>query len=400
MNWRRWRGRHACARGVYRAALIAAALLFGASPALAQVSFERDVRNERDMREIFDKILLDPSNVALNFRYARLAIERGDYRKALAAYERVLARDPNNAEARAAIAQLLRDSRPAYTTLTVVLGSLYESNPRHELRTGKRTDDTGFTGRVTLTDERVLGDIYWRTEGEASGVYYLTFHDIDSGTVGARTGPIFELAQGLKLNPFIGFYYSWLTRRTYSGDPTAGIVLETEVTGPLKSVSARGGYQLVGRGFSERDGTFAEVLANFEWRGVGFERSLVGLSPYWRYSGVVGSGALTETPFNQPFPARQHQMGVRADYFVPVLSWMIVNVNFTYEYRHYFEQVPDERKNRRDHLYAPGAQLVFGSFAGNSLDVITSYQFEYRHSNDGTQRYMNHVAGLRFLWRM
>ncbi len=400
MGRSRFAGWHAYERARATAIFLVAALSFGADVAYAQTALERDVRNERDMREIFDKILLDPSNTALNFRYARLAIERAEYRKALAAYERVLARDPNNAEAKAGIAQLLRESRPSYTSLTVVLGAQYESNPRHELKTGKRTDDGGFTARISVIDERPLGDIYWRTEGDASGVYYLTFRDIDSGTVGARTGPLIELAQGLRVNPFIGFYYSWLTRRTYSGEPTAGVVLETELTGPLKSVAARGGYQLIGRSFSERDGTFAEIIANFEWRNLGFERSLFGFSPYWRYSGVFGSGALTETPFNQPFPARQHQLGARADYFVPVLSWLVVNVNFTYEYRHYFEQIPEERKNRRDHLYAPGTQIVFGSFAGNSLDVIASYQFEYRHSNDGTQRYMNHVAGLRFLWRM
>ncbi len=388
------------ARAGLTGALLVIALLSGAAAAPAETATEGGVGAERDMREVFDKILLDPSNPALNFRYARLAIERGEYRKALAAYERVLARDPNNAEAKAGIARLLRESRPSYTTLTVALGAQYESNPRHDLNTGKRTDDVGFTGRVSLSDERPLGDIYWRTEADALAIYFATFHDIDSGTVGARTGPLIELAQGIRINPFIGFYYSWLTRRTYNGEPTAGIVLETERTGPLKSVAARWGYQAVGRSFSERDGTFAEVVANLEWRNLVFDRSLAGLSPYWRYSGVFGSGALTENPFNQPFPARQHQIGGRGDYFVAVLPWLIINVNFTYEYRHYFEQIPLEDKNRRDHLYAPGTQLIFGSFLENHLDVIASYLFEYRHSNDGSQRYMNHVAGLRFLWRM
>ena len=136
----------------------------------------------------------------------------------------------------------------------------------------------------------------------------------------------------------------------------------------------------------------------------------VGRVPYLRMNragiALVGAallvltGALTETPFNQPYPARQHQIGARADYFVSALSWLIVNVNVTGEYRHYFEQIPLETKNRRDYVVAPGAQLIFGTFAQNQLDVIASYTFEYRHSNDGSQRYMNHVAGLRFLWRM
>jgi tetratricopeptide (TPR) repeat protein len=394
MRQRRFAREPAATRARLRGGLIAAALLFGADAALAQSE------SDRDMREVFEQILRDPNNPALNFRYARMASERGDYRKALAACERVLARDPNNAEAKACLERLLRASRPAYTTINIVLGAQYETNPRHERRTGKRTDDGAALGRVTISDERPLGDIYWRTEGDVAAQYYFNFRDIEIGTVGARTGPLIDIADGLKLNPFVGFYYSWLERRTFNGEPTAGIILETERTGPLKTVTARWGYDLVGRHLSERDGIFVEVNSVFEFRNLVVPGSLAAVSPYWRYNGVTGSGALTETPFNQPFPARQHQIGARADYFVPALSWLYVNVNFTYEYRHYFEQIPLEDKNRRDHVFAPGGQLIFGSFAENRLDVVASYVFEYRHSNDGSQRYMNHVAGLRLLWRM
>jgi hypothetical protein len=382
------------ARAGSRGTLLAAALVFGAGAAHAQSS------PDRDMRAIFEQILRDPTNPALNFRYARMASERGEHRKALAACERVLARDPNNAEAKACIERELRASRPSYTSITAVFGAQYETNPRHERRTGRRTDDGAAVGRITFSDERPLGDIHWRTEADVAAQYYFSFRDLEIGTVGARTGPLIDIAEGFKVNPFVGFYYSWLERRTFTSEPTAGVTLESERTGPLKSVSARWGYDFVGRHLSERDGMFVEVNGVFEFRNVGLRSSIAVVSPYWRYNGVVGSGALTETPFNQPYPARQHQIGARADYFVSALSWLIVNVNVTGEYRHYFEQIPLETKNRRDYVVAPGAQLIFGTFAQNQLDVIASYTFEYRHSNDGSQRYMNHVAGLRFLWRM
>jgi hypothetical protein len=356
--------------------------------------------SEREMRQVFEQILRDPTNPALNFRYARMASARGEYRKALAACERVLARDPQNAEARACIAQQLRESRPAYTSLTAVLGAQYESNPRHERFTGRRTQDGAMSARLTVSDERPFGDILWRSEGDVAAQYYFSFRDIEVGTVGARTGPVIDIAEGLKINPFVGFYYSWLERRTFTSEPTAGITLESEVTGPLKSITARWGYDFVGRHLTERDGMFVEVNGVVEFRNVGLQGTLAAISPYWRYNGVTRSGALTDTPFNVPYPARHHQIGVRGDYFLSPLSWLIVNVNVTYEYRHYFEEIPLENKNRRDHVIAPGAQLVFGTFVQNQLDVIASYTFEYRHSNDGSQRYMNHVAGLRFLWRM
>ncbi|HVT56007.1 MAG TPA: tetratricopeptide repeat protein, partial [Xanthobacteraceae bacterium] len=43
------------------------------------------------------KIISDPGNIELNLAYARAAEARGDYGKALAAYERVAAMDPGNA---------------------------------------------------------------------------------------------------------------------------------------------------------------------------------------------------------------------------------------------------------------------------------------------------------------
>jgi len=355
---------------------------------------------EPEMRRIFEQILRDPSNPGLNTRYARMAADRGEYRKALAAYERILARDPNNAEAKAAIADLLRQTEPAYTNITFVVGALWESNPRHERRQSHRTDDASFLGRASISDERRLAGMRWRTDADVSFLYYPTFHDLDLGTVGGRTGPVIEIVDGLRLNPFVGMAYTVLRRRTYNTEPTAGMVLETDNTGPLKSVTVRWGYNFVGRGFSDRDGTFVEVYPNFEFRNLVIDRSLAAFTPYWRYNGVFGSGAPTDDNRNQPFPTRQHQLGARADYYVPVTEWLTAGLNFTYEYRHYFERIPLEGKNRRDHVYAPGAQLIFGSFVDNRLDVIASYLFEYRHSNDGTALYQNHTAAIRLLWRM
>ena len=53
-------------------------------------------QDDAELRRIFEQILQDPGNPGLNLRYARLAVERGEIRKALAAYERILAQDPGN----------------------------------------------------------------------------------------------------------------------------------------------------------------------------------------------------------------------------------------------------------------------------------------------------------------
>jgi len=121
--------------------------------------------------------------------------------------------------------------------------------------------------------------------------------------------------------------------------------------------------------------------------------------PYWRYTGVFGSGSPTEDPRNQPFPARGHQFGIRADYFIPVLRRVSVGVFATYEYRHYYEAIPGETKNRRDHYLAPGAQFIASSLFAERLDLVGSYTYELRVSNDGFQNYNNHVLSLRWVWR-
>jgi hypothetical protein len=353
-----------------------------------------------EMRRVFDQILQDPSNPGLNTRYARMAADRGEYRKAIAAYERILARDPTNAEAKAAIAELLRQTDPPYTNITLVVGSLWESNPRHERTVNRRSYDFSFLGRATVSDERRIAGMRWRTEADASYLYYLNFKDIELGTVGARTGPVFDIADGYRIHPFAGIAYTALERRTFNTEPTAGFTIESDKTGPLKTLTVRWGYNFVGRTFSDRDGTFVEVYPNFEFSNVVFDGSLAAFTPYWRYNGVFGSGAPTEDNRNQPFPTRQHQFGARADYYLPLTDWLVAGVNFTYEYRHFFERIPLETANRRDHVYAPGAQLIFGPFFENRVDVIGSYLFEYRHSNDGLNIYKNHTAALRLIVRM
>ena len=92
-------------------------------------------------------------------------------------------------------------------------------------------------------------------------------------------------------------------------------------------------------------------------------------------------------------------LGIRADYFVPVLRRLSLGVFATYEYRHYYEAIPGDIKNRRDPYFAPGAQFIAASVFADRLDLVGSYTYELRGSNDGFQNYGNHVLSLRWVWR-
>jgi len=72
-----------------------------------------------EISDVFDQLLSTPDNPALNLRYAELAMAKGETRKALSAYERVLARDPDNAEVRRAYKKAKRQLQPAVTAFTL-----------------------------------------------------------------------------------------------------------------------------------------------------------------------------------------------------------------------------------------------------------------------------------------
>jgi hypothetical protein len=373
------------------AALLAILGVLGlAQPAPAQ---------DDEYRRIFEQILQDPANPQLNLRYAKLAIDRGELSRAQAAYERILERDPNNREALEGLRRVKRQLEPTITQFTVSVGPQWDSNPRRLRQSAVTHGDIAFNARATVSDERPVFDWRWRSEGTASTIYWGTFRDIDIAAVAGRTGPVFALGETMRFHPFLGMSYTVVRRRTFATEPSAGATIELDDFGPLRSVTARWGYVFVGRAFSERDATFVEVYPRLIVSDLGLKGSTAVVIPFWRYTGVFGSGSPGDDPRNTPFPARQHQFGVRGDYFIPVLQRVTLGLFATAEYRHYFERIPGETKNRRDFVIAPGAQFILTSLFVDQLDVVGSYTFEWRHSNDGLQNYNNHSLSLRWIWR-
>ena len=86
---------------------------------------------------VFGQLLAEPGNPSLNLRYAELAMERGETRKALAAYERVLARDPGNRQVIRAYNRVKRRLQPKVT-------AFYALN-RLRLRIEPSSSDRRFT---------------------------------------------------------------------------------------------------------------------------------------------------------------------------------------------------------------------------------------------------------------
>ncbi len=356
-------------------------------------------RDDGEFQQIFDRILRDPGNVELNLRYARLAIERGEPRKALPAYERILAAHPDNAEARAGLARVRRDLDPTITQVSAAFGAQYESNPRHFRNQTWRTGAATLAGRIGIYDERRIADVRWRSDGDVYYVWHSKFHEIDYGSIGGRTGPVFDLDEGVRLHVFAGASYAWLKGRSFYGEASTGATLEFDDLGPLRSVTARFGYDNVGKHISSRDALFVEVAPRFLFANLGYAGATGWVGPYWRYNGVLGSGAPGLDQRTELFPSRSHQLGIRADYFMPIVSELTIGLSLAYEYRHFYESVIGDTRNRRDHLVSPGIQAIISGFGDERLGIVVNYGFEHRFSNDGFQIYSNHAAGVRFVWK-
>jgi len=128
-----------------------------------------------EMTDVFDSLLSTPDDPALNLRYAELALAKGETRKALAAYEHILARDPNNREARRAYQKTKIALQPTVTAFTLITGVTAESNPR-QVR-GSSIDhesDVSLDASLLMYDERSLAGRRWRTLGQAGGMYFLS----------------------------------------------------------------------------------------------------------------------------------------------------------------------------------------------------------------------------------
>lgn len=351
-------------------------------------------------RQVFEKILQDPENAALNLRYAKMAIARNELRKALAAYERILAGDPKNVRAKAGLQRVLRLLKPSETKVVALSGGQFESNPNRVSRRGDIESDGSFFGRLIVIDERSSRRLRWRSFMDTYANIHVKIRGLDFGNVNLGSGPILPLGNSWQVHTFVAGGYSWYDGQTFRWRAGSGLTFSPVSPGLLHSITVRGDYDFIGKGFSTRDAYVIEVRARFIKNAFLSRRGIATFSPYYRYNGINGNGDPFIDPSGELYPLTYHQIGARWDYFYGIRNNLTFNANVSLEYRHYFENVLLETKNRRDILIAPGAEMIVAGLFKGKADLIFSYRFEYNTSNDGYMRYGNHVAGLRMLWRI
>jgi hypothetical protein len=332
-----------------------------------------------ELDRVFRAVLNDPTSSALNLRYARLALARGQNRKALAAYERVLETDPFNAEARAGLHTLKLALEPVVTRLRVELGGEYETNPRELPRSVSRPNDTHGLARFSLYDQRAMLGHIWRTRARGLAEIYDDLSDLDFWRAGVFTGPVFDLGDGVELHVAPGGSLAWLDHEFFYAEPGLWLTVGNLWPGVVERIDIRGGYRDVSNNFFNGNGYVADVIVTHKSRGVLIAGDAFYLYPRFRYREPSGSST---SGFGGPsgfFPGDFIEFGGRAYYLVPIAPHVIFGLQVFAHYRKYKQDIRFGTKRRRDWFVAPGVQIL--------LPNILS------------ERSKNHVAGVRAIRR-
>ncbi|MDA7946772.1 MAG: tetratricopeptide repeat protein [Hyphomicrobiaceae bacterium] len=349
---------------------------------------------------VFGQLLAEPANPSLNLRYAELAIARGETRKALAAYERVLAQDPTNRQVIRAYNRAKRRLQPTVTAFTLSTGFIYESNPR-QVTGGSRFNesDVAFEATLLMFDERTISGHRWRTVGNAGGHLQFEVGDLNDAYVSLITGPVIDLGTKTRLHIAPGTAGAWLDDDWVYYDGLIKFTLERVAMGATQDVTVAVKHRETNSDFGGSDGLIVEVNGNFVRPNVIKPGDSLYVLPHFRYSkpGGNGPGRVFQ---NSLFPGDYIEYGGRLVYYKPVAKRRIyLGGGIGVFERDYNQNVAFGTKDREDTLIVPTAHVILPNVRRSKFDLRFDYRFEHNDSNDPTEDFENHVVGGRTVRR-
>lgn len=354
-----------------------------------------------ELTRLYAQILRDPTNSELNIRYAQLAEQRGEIRKALSAYERVLVNDPNHPEVRRALQRVRRQLQPDTTQFFAEIGGAWDSNPRR-VSTGESSDGV-ILGRLSMRDERGIGNgNRWRTIGQLAGDIYFDNGDLNYGYAGFYTGPLIDITPTIAMHAALGAATSYFDHKLFYNEATANVTFESYLEGAYHSVRVRTGYRSYNDGFPSDDGFYADITGRFSFANILGTGDVVSLSPWYRWSDIGGTGFSVFTPTEQVQPGRYNEFGGRIEYLRRMAEWLTMGGGIWASNRRYansFDVFTMTDTRRRDVLYSPFATVIFHGVMGLQTDLRAQYRFEHNDSNVAVRDYEAHIGTLMLVSR-
>ncbi|VAW10641.1 hypothetical protein MNBD_ALPHA09-1937 [hydrothermal vent metagenome] len=344
---------------------------------------------------LFAAVLADPANADLGLEYARAALARGEPRKALSTYERILLQDPGNDEARVGLTRVRLLIAPAFTSWRAEAGLGASSNARHATSDGN--SNVFARGALSFRDERRLGDNRWRTLGS---VRHNQYGDVDELTAGLATisaGPMLGGVGKFVILPAAGVSYSWLDGRSLYFETFGEISAESYSQETLSSVGIRAAHRNIANRFSSLDAWVFDLKGRRSQRGLFGVTDVLSMAGRLRYSNATGTDTKDTDPSTPLFPGKYIEVRGKFAYAMPLFGDAVSGgPTLTAFSRSYRTPVSTgTAKDRRDFFFAPGAAMTFNDVCGRQCDVKFSYRFENNNSNDPAAEYETHVGGAR-----
>ena len=351
----------------------------------------------QDLQGLNEDILQNPGDSELSLRYARTAEEMGQWRLALAAYERVLINDPENREARRGYERMRRRIEPAFTTVRAEFGVRWDSNalnvPAFE------EEDYSLFANATLIDERPLfGERRWRSIVDFEGEVQQDFEQLNYGWLGAQTGPLIYVGPHLAAIPSVGVGVATLDDDFYFSEVNLGVTVEGHRNGLSYWTRLRGGWRdYTDDGIAE-DGTYAELVGGLSIPRIISESDVLVLVPWVRLSDIEGStfNFLTGGDIT---PGEYVEYGIEATYKYQVGDHLLLAVGATARERRYEQTISFLGPEREDSYFAPEASATLLNVLPCECGVKLAYQHRDNSSNDPTADFDADRVSLSLLTR-
>ncbi|MCP5368666.1 MAG: hypothetical protein H6907_15730 [Hyphomicrobiales bacterium] len=360
-------------------ALVGAAALAAAAAAAAAAQQEPP-------GDLFYRLLDNPDDVTLNLLYARQAEEKNRLGRARAAYERILMADPDNAEARAALARIETLLTPDRTDVALILGAQYQTNSERLDDHLNHLDEGAASAQLFVQDDRRLGARRWVSNLSLFASLHDRYRDGDLAVASASTGPRLRLSPAWSLRPAIKGTYSRLSGDELFAGGSVLMGLRNEQGGLLARVDLELGYENYASGLDERDGVTGALGAVLAWHDLAWQETTLELEPAYSFK-AARTGEYT-----------YHSAQASLTYSVPLASSVMAIIAGSADLRYFDGASTVGGPDRQDLELVAEARLLKANVFRPNISVIGTYRFERNFSNNDGFDYTNHTVGADIAW--